>query len=342
MIKRKVRNIYYINRYDLHKPNKVRDYSGYEQVAKYSNSFKRINPNKRLSKILFFFFKKYTPLNYLQQNYSKELIAFFKALVTGNPIFYLYADKDAFLVPILKRKLGLKRIKIFGTLHWPIETSKKFSFHKFNLASEFNGIIALSSSLKQLGIKNLEVIPHGINLDFWNNEQPENQSNMYLIIGISNRNHEQQIHIINEIKNIDNKAKFILVARNKKVISYYQNISNLEIRNTYVLDEDLKLLYMQAKAVILIQNHCYASNVVLESMAMQVPLITNRIGDIEEYLGNDYVLYINEDNLEEKLKHFCFSNDFRSQIVNYFEQLRRNFNWNHIVKRDFYIFRIYK
>ena len=332
MTKRKERNIYYINRYDLHKPKNVKDYSGYEQVVKYSKSFKKINPNKLLSRILFFFFKKHTPRNYLQQNYSKEVIAFFKALVTGNPIFYLYADKDAFLVPLLKRKLRLKRLKIFGTLHWPIETSKEFSFHKHHLASEFNGIIALSSSLKQLGYKNMKEIPHGINLDFWNNNQELKDNNVYLIIGISNRNHKQQIKIINAIKDIDSNASFVLVARNKTVISYYQNISNLEIRDKYVLDDELKELYAKAKAVILIQNHCYASNVVLESIAMRVPLIANRVGDIEDYLGTDYGLFINDENIDEKLQLICTSQSFRMDIINYLDKMRDNFNWNHITE----------
>ena len=60
---------------------------------------------------------------------------------------------------------------------------------------------------------------------------------------------------------------------------------------------------------------------------MQVPLITNNVGDISDYLGFDYPLY-NPD--EDTLKSFITSEIIRGEIVNYFKNLKIKFDWNEI------------
>ena len=331
MIKSQKRCIYFIDRYDLFKPEAFKNYSGYEHIVKHDSIFRRIKSRNKFSKLIYLFLKPYTPLNYLKETYSKEIIAFFKALFTGNPIFYLYADKDAYLLPILKRRLSLKRLKIYGTLHWPPEESKNFSFHKFNLASEFNGIIGLSSSIKKIDTRKIRIIPHGVNLDFWDNNGNSSFENYYLIIGDSNRNHNSQVEVIKSIYCLDPEARFILISRNKKIYRFYKDLNNLRIIKKFITDDELKSLYIKAKAVILMQNFCLASNVVLEAMSMNVPLITNRVGDIEEYLGNDYPLYINNDNMKQKLNAICFSDSYRREVAVYLNSLRTDFGWKRII-----------
>ena len=60
---------------------------------------------------------------------------------------------------------------------------------------------------------------------------------------------------------------------------------------------------------------------------MQVPLITNNVGDISDYLGCDYPLY---DPDEVTLKAFIKSEKIRKEIVNSFENLKLKFDWNEI------------
>src|SRR5690606_28653548 len=191
------------------------------------------------------------------------------------PVFYLYADKDAFLLPLIKRKFNIKRIKLYGTLHWPIEISETFSFYKNDLATQFNGIITLSSSLH---FSKSCVIPHGINTSFWKKDEGITFENSYLLLGISNRNHEGQIKLVKKIKSIDPTSQFILLMRNKQVYQHYENIPDVEIIKTRISDQELRLLYAKSKAVILIQNYSLASNVVLECISTKTPLIANKIG----------------------------------------------------------------
>lgn len=324
--------IYYINRYSSPKQKNVKNFSGYEQVVKYSKLFKPVKGNKLISKLVFKFLKIEKPKDYRTIKSSEELILFFKVLITGNPVFYLYADKDAFLLPLLKRKFKLNRIKLFGTLHWPEEISQDFSYYKHNLATEFNGIITLSSSLNPKA-KTSCVIPHGINTTYWKNESLLSYHNTYLILGISNRNHHGQIAIVEKIKKIDPAAKFILLMQDKEVYKQYAVHPEIEIRNTRVSDADLKDLYTKSKAVILIQNYCLASNVVLECISMKTPLLVNRVGDIEEYLGKDYPLYLDEAQEAEKLNSICHTPEFREEVVNHLSQIRDAFEWQAIADK---------
>ena len=324
------RKIYYINRYDSSKRGQIRENSGYEQVVKYSDSFIEVSSNRYFSKLVLFLIGKKKPSNYFVLTAGEEVILFFKSIITGRPVFYLYADKDAFLLPLIKRKFNIKRIKLYGTLHWPIEISETFSFYKNDLATQFNGIITLSSSLH---FSKSCVIPHGINTSFWKKDEGITFENSYLLLGISNRNHQGQIELVKKIKSIDPTSKFVLLMRNKQVYQHYKDVPDVEIIKTRISDQELRLLYAKSKAVILIQNYSLASNVVLECISTKTPLIANKIGDIEEYLGKDYPLLLDGISDEKILNAICYSHAFRKEVINYFDNIRDDFEWQAITNR---------
>lgn len=319
--------IYFIDRYDFKKDLTVKEYSGYEQIVKYSIRFKRVKSSMFLNKVLAFLFKKYIPSNYIKYNLSKEIIALYYSLFFGAPIIYLYADKDAFLLPLIKRKLGIKKIKIFGTLHWPVEISSKYSFYYYQLENQFNGLISLSDSISKQ-FPQCKKIPHGIDLFFWYNMNINNYENYYLIIGESNRDHQKQIDIIIKIAEIDKDAQFKIIISNSKYRNLYQNLNNTELINKRITDYELRHLYSKAKAVVLFQHYCLASNVVLESISMGVPLIANNVGDISEYVGEEYEMFIDNSQLDsDKLKFFVENKSFRNSISESFTQKRSQFEW---------------
>lgn len=320
------KKIYFIDRYDIVKKDNIKEYSGYEQIVKYSPLFTRIKANKFLSRT----FKIKLPKNYIRANLFKEIKALFISVFTGSSIFYLYADKDAFLLPLIKKKFGLKRIKIFGTLHWPVEISESFSFYKHNLSEQFNGVITLSNSLTKLPVKNIKVIPHGIDLDFWQNSNSYAEDGYYLLLGESNRNHQEQVNFIKTIYEVDNNSKFILLSRKKEIYNQYENLPNISIIKNRITDIELKQLYSEAKAVILIQYNCLASNVVLESIAMNIPLIINRVGDIEEYLGVEYPLFT---DTEVNVYKFINDNNYNKRIRQYIDSIKWNFSWKQIAEK---------
>lgn len=322
--------IYYINRYQGYKLKDIKSYSGYEQIIKYEEVFQTIKVSPKLGRNLIKLLNIKVPENYIKSIFGDELMALIVGVITGRPIFYLYADKDAFLIPKVKKKFGLKRLKLYGTLHWPKEISREFSFYKYNLASQFDGIITLSSTLQQ-NFKKSVIIPHGIDLEYWKSNTNQDYCNFYLLLGQSNRDHLKQVEVIKEIKNIDSKARFVLLAQQKSIYGYYEGVEDLKIIKEKITDSELKRLYATTRAVILIQKHCLASNVVLESLAMSVPVVANNVGDISEYLGINYPLYCNENN--DNLIEFCTNENFRNRIKKYLELKRHQFAWRSIVQK---------
>ena len=332
-MKNKSKKIYFLNRYDLFNTESFREFSGYEQVVKYSEQFEQVKTNNFLQYCLKKSFFKQFPRDYLFKNISKEILVFIKVIFSNRPVFYLYADKDAYVLPLLKRALGLRRIKIYGTLHWPPNKSGELSFYRHQFISEFNGVIGLSTTIShELDSKKVKIIPHGIDLSFWQKSNKKEKENLFLIIGVSNRDHTRQIDLLQHIKKMDSNARFLLIARDKKVQSIYKNIGDIEIKKEVISDLELKQYYEKAKAVVLFQNDCLASNVVLESIAMCVPVLTNLVGDINEYLGDDYPLYVTKGHEEKVLSQFCSSDALHNEVANYFKNIRSRFDWARITK----------
>lgn len=327
------KKIYYINRYDASKRKQIRENSGYEQIVKYDSRFITVTSNKSLSKLLIKLMGKNKPNDYITLTAWQEIKLFFLALLKKRPVLYLYADKDALFLPYLKKLLGLKRLKLYGTLHWPLQISENYGFYKYNLKSQFDGIVTLSETLSKERYNKVQVIPHGIDLNYWNVKNTSQFKNYYLVIGVSNRNHRKQISIINSILKFDATARFKILISHKKVRNQYSNITNAEIIAARINDDELKVLYSSAKGVILFQDYCLASNVVLESMAMGVPIIANNVGDISDYLGKDYPLYIDNTDDISKLESFIANESFRSEISNFLITKRNSFAWEQIAKR---------
>lgn len=327
--------IFTINRYNGRKNRKVKEFSGYEQIIQYSKAFIPQTGSLFLSKFILRVFRLKKPEDYLTKTIFEELRGVFNAWLFGSPIFYLYADKDAFLGPIIKRRLNLKNVKIFGTLHWPMEISQNYSFNKYKLHSEFDGIITLSSSLSFYLDKKVKfkIIPHGIDSEFWTNRNPSDYQNSYLIIGQSNRNHQKQIALIKSIKNWDSGARFDIVISNKQVKQLYRNIASVRVIENRLTDLELRDLYSQSKAVILIQDYCLASNTVMECMSMGIPLLANSVGDIKEYIGENYPLFLNQDNQEDLVGRFVKDKQLRNQVSKILLRRKLKYQWEEVTSK---------
>ena len=72
-MKDNLKKIYYINRYDLFKTERFRQFSGYEQVVKHSNQFIRVKSSVYLQKFFKKSWFKQVPKDYLFTNLNLEL-----------------------------------------------------------------------------------------------------------------------------------------------------------------------------------------------------------------------------------------------------------------------------
>lgn len=327
------KKVYCIDRYNYQNIKSHKNYSGYEQILKYHSSFKIIRGNRTLSKLCQIIFKINKPKDYQAKTIGEEILALVKALITGRPVFYLYADKDAFILPRFKRKFKIKRLRLFGTLHWPQEISADFSFYKYQLENHFDGIITLSSLLGQQRSCRHAIIPHGIDINYWQNNHSENRNNTYIVIGMSNRNHKKQSEVLVRIEQKDENAEFLIFLGDKKIRKYYAGIKNLKFIDSVITDDALKEVYSNCKAVVLIQDYCLASNVVLEALSMGAPLIVNKIGDIAEYIGEDYLLYVDLKEQKDNIDYFISSPEFRKEISDKLLMRRKKFKWSEIADK---------
>ncbi len=332
--------MFYVDRYDFLK--KKRLFSGYECLPKYILHYKQIKNTLFLNKVLKYLLFKKKPKNYLFVNSSKEIKAIIIAFFTQRPVHFLYADKDAWLILLFKKYFPFFKLSLFGTFHWPISIHDDYHLSLFKY---FDKVVVMGSKFKfdvDKYCKDVRCIPHGIDLEFWQRSSDYSKSGLessrILIIGNSNRDHARQLFILNVLVSMNLGLSFFLICGNNEYLSDYLKIPNLRYAKGFISDMELKTMYHDSKAVLLMQYDSIASNVVLESMAMGIPLITSDIGDVGYYLGREYpfiqdninlnkqlIDFLTDDNLNflsqdliTKSKHFTWSK-IAEQTNNYFE-----------------------
>jgi glycosyltransferase involved in cell wall biosynthesis len=327
--------INFIDRYD----NALvkRKYSGYEQLPLYMEGYKRLHSINWLNKLLKLLLIGKQPKDYIWANSSKEVVAIFMALVFNRPVHYLYGDKDTFIILQVKRIFRWKRIRIYATLHWPLIDSDR---NRIAQLAFIDCCIVMGSQFHQEVkkiIDNTFLVPHGIDLSFWQLEKVIEDEDYILILGTSNRDHKLQRLVAEQIiKNHGCRVKVLTHAKEER--QKYSEIG-VEVIEGFMGDIDLKVLITKAKALLLIQLNCIASNVVLESMALGKPLIANRVGDIVDYLGEEYPYLPFEEDINDFLTSF-----FKKQsLLELSQQLKnrvRDFSWYSVAKRTKAAFQI--
>jgi glycosyltransferase involved in cell wall biosynthesis len=335
--------VYFIERYDRFKKDNIGTYSGYHQIVKYSSNYKRIKGNRFLNSLLKRFLVKIHKPGYLFANSSKEISGMFRDILKPKTrIHYLYADKDALILPLLRSRLNLKRIELIGSFHWPVQPmSKAEEKQEAERLQQFKKAIILGPQLYDHYAKyipSVRFIPHGIDTDYWKKSSRISEKEKYrqakniLIIGESNRDHEAQARLMRVILEYDNNVSFTVLIKRQEVLQHYTGIENTVINDGYLNDDDFKALYEGAFAVLLIQENCLGSNVVLESMSLGIPLITNNTGDIGVYLGDEYDLYIDR---QLTLKHKLLWNDpdYYRNTSNYLLERSKFFSWDIVAKQ---------
>jgi glycosyltransferase involved in cell wall biosynthesis len=326
--------MYYINRYDIFRDR--RGYSGYEQLPRYIYEYSRLGSVHGLNWLLKKVVKSKKNQGYLWSNSSKELIAIIIGMATGRPVHYLYGDKDAFFSLHFRNIKQCSRLKIFGTFHWPLHIHDEERLKQFR---NFDKVIAMGRGFAQElkpYCKEVAFIPHGIDLQYWTRKtvyaEKAMKSNQILLVGQSNRDHYNQLELVRKIATINQELKFVVVLRDPEYTQHYYSIPNVQVIGTFLEDSDLKKLYDESLAMLLIQEYCIASNAVLESLAMGLPLITNKVGDIADYLGEDYPYIRMDRDIEEQLTSF-FEENHLVQLSEKMRMQAKEFAWELIAEQ---------
>lgn len=329
--------VLYLNRYStvLNKRNN----SGYEIIPKYLPDYFEVKDFSFASKLLSLFLKKSLKdcyEGYLFSTCSKDVIALFLSIFLRWPIHILYGDKDGFLILLTKKKLPFLPIKLYATIHWPLKHFRNPQA-KLEYYQLFDKVIVMGPSLANEvspWVKELAIIPHGINLNFWNPSMVKKNDlhkKYVFILGGSNRNHELQIHISTQIfKKF--RLKAVVRVPNKELQDRYRKIPGAIVLQNFINDEELRDWMGNAWALLIVQDYCIASNAILEAMALGVPVLANDVGDVSFYLGERYPLFIDSNSFLEKVANLFHDKEWYEKVSNYLMNRSRAYSWEVVAK----------
>lgn len=156
-------------------------------------------------------------------------------------------------------------------------------FYDYNVVKSKN----LHSEIQNL--KNVSVVPNGVNFDvFFPMEKELARKNL----GITGKN-----KIILFAANSDRPEKNYALA--KKAFEKLQR-KDVDLLVIYgISQENLNLYYNAADVILLTSVHEGSPNVIKEALVCNRPIVTTKVGDVEEHLKNISGCYITNNNPEE-------------------------------------------
>lgn len=312
-------------------------FSGYERLADYTDVIEIYHTVnfRRLSKLTY-------PLRHL-----KFLSKFYlsleaeKAALRGNldVLHHIYGE-DTFLLSGLN--YFKKNKKIVATFHQPPERFIRIMpLYWRKLAKKADRIIALSPSQldffkRKLGEGEVSLIPHGIDIEYF--KPPEKKVNDMFCLSVGDHLRDYDT-LINAMKLVSSETDLNCVIISKK-IKKIPSQSNIKIKAN-ISDSELLQLYRSASFFVLPLEQATANNVLLESMACGLPIITTKLDDIVFYTQNKGCLYYNKGNekeLAEKILELEESESIRKSLGAKARQRAEELSWDEIAKRTMKVY----
>lgn len=266
-------------------------YSGYQRLISFGAKPLKITKGFFMPYRIGHFFKSKSKLvNYKTETVSKELSLLFK-LFRKKTIHVLYGDMDYYYLRYMKCfPFNLRKNTLIATFHHPpYELEKRLHYNRSKVLGALDKIIVMGPNqipfLQQYTNAKFKFIPHGINTDYFTYNLNQERLNQILLIGVSHRDHDRNIKIINEVnKRINTNFVVIITEEYAKI---YKNIKNVDVVTENISDTALLNYYQQSKALLLSLKECTASNSILEALACGCPIVTNNVGAIRYYITEE-------------------------------------------------------
>ena len=169
------------------------------------------------------------------------------------------------------------------------------------VSKKVNRIIVKSLEMKAKVSFNIpiDVIPNGVNFDLF---KPGNKKEIKIELGFSEN--EFIVLFLGDPKL--NRKNYSLAKKGFDIFIKNNKVSNARIITPFGIAQSKVIEYMIASDVLLLTSYWEGSpNVIKESMACNLPIISVDVGDVKEVINNTFNCFIvnySENQIAEKLK----------------------------------------
>lgn len=317
-------------------------HSGYEQLIRFMPDtnmahFDRGQAKGWFSLTIERFLRRFSASKWYQwDGILGDLLAFKALLKPNSVVHFLYGDTSIGLLPYVKNFLNGKLVL---TIHaCPSDMDEILQFpHMINAA---DALILLGSTQKEfflnVGVEEskIHVIPHGVDISFFKpiSLKPNQTELQVLMVGNWRRNFELYRNVIDICQG--QAIQFHIVTpyfnhhhfRGCKQVKLYSNIS----------DESLRSMYQFSDVLVMGLTDAVANNVILEAAACGLPIISEKVGAVEEYLDESAVFFVDANDAKAISNQLIDSVLNRSHLQKKAEiafNLVQKYDWNVIAEK---------
>lgn len=230
---------------------------------------------------------------YRAQGFQLELLAMWHALRKPTDVIHLLYLEDTLGVLPFFRNRYFPNVKLIATAHQPASWWKVNRLDPYWL-SELDVLVVLDSVSKTFFEKYLDadkihIIPHGVATDFFTQPTSYHSSRRCLYVGQWLRDVVFFEEIVRLVCAETDDVFFDLVFKKQKndatdpVLLRLAQYANVTFHSS-LTDQQLADLYRQCSLLTLPLIDSSANNALLEAMASGLPIVSTRVGGVEEYL----------------------------------------------------------
>ncbi|MBD2028213.1 glycosyltransferase family 4 protein [Leptolyngbya sp. FACHB-711] len=215
-------------------------------------------------------------------------------------VHFLWAERDLGYFPLVKSS---DAIPLCCTFHACPDDLPQILGFKRRLQS-LDAVIIMSETQRAFfessGVPSHKIhfIPHGIDTNFFTPAKNEKTADEFIVLSVGSyrRNFPLLREVASKLKQYQ-KIKIKVVGA-QVFSSYFSDLDNVEVMNGLT---DLQLLatYQSSSCLVLAIKNATANNALLEGIACGLPVITERVGGIPEYVNEACAMLIDSGNANQ-------------------------------------------
>lgn len=319
-------------------------HSGYDQIVKYipSKSLSQ-TVRKLIEKILITLpegkLKQWTWVGgwYKNESLAKEIQLALNLPFRRGIYHYLYGEDDYHWSGYFPFRSGSR---IVVTYHQPPDVFDKVIKDKTFINKADAIVVCGTNQIEYFeritGQENVYFIPHGIDTNFFIPCQDKNINKRFNTISVG-----WWLRDVDMIKRVIEKAdkkaldiEFNIVTF-PEYFEHYKGLKNVNLSSS-ISNNELKMKYQEADALLLPMQDCTANNTILEAMACGIPILTTDVGGVRDYVTEEFGIFAKPGSDEDLLNGIQFlKNDpsAREKMGTKAREKALEFCWEEVAKK---------